>query len=229
MTVNRFGLEGCISLALLRVLHEIQNAHIYYKLFRDLRKRIRGYQREYNNSPAFWGLTMNAHLLATISCLCRAYDHHRDGLNLKRLLETLRDSANEPFGGAAVPSARRFERDIKSVGYDDPLAKKLLWQRNNIYAHLNRQNVVKNAVHQAAFTLPHAQFKKLLDRAARIINRYGQLYIRNTWSLTIMGDGDYMHVLKASRDWSVNYERKLREEEKEFRQRRAKRRRASRQ
>lgn len=198
------------------VAHEVQNAHIYYNLFRALRSRIRGYEREYNNSPAFWGMTMNAHLLGAISCLCRAYDQHRDGLNLRRLLEALRICANKPCGGRKLPTAKRFDRDISSVGKSDPLANKLVWQRNHIYAHLDRDNVLKGVVQQAQFTLRHAQFKRLLDRAERIINHYGQVFMCNTWLMKIVGDGDYMQVLRALKECRLSYERKIREEEAEI-------------
>jgi hypothetical protein len=205
------------------VAHEAINANVHYKLFRSLRKKIRGYVREYNQTPAFWGLTMNAHLRAALSSLCLAYDTHPKGINLKRLMEMMRDSANKPWIAPDDAASTRsgatkaqFERDLKAVSKNDPLAKRLIWQRNNLFAHKNLDNVMNGGTDQAKFTLSHHQFTRLVDRAIRIVNRYGDIYIGNTWSRRMVGDDDYVYVLQAIRESVNSHERKIKAEIAEY-------------
>jgi hypothetical protein len=191
---------------------EIQNAHIQYKLFSDLRKNIKGYHREFNNSPAFWGVTIRALQMGAISSLCRVYDPDSQGANLRQLLSKLRNINMTPCGDQNPLTTKQILRDEKKVDRHDPLVKKLLWQRDNIYAHRKLKNVQKGTICPESYTLSGDELPRLLRRAKWIINRYGQIYLRNTWSMDIVGHDDYLYVLRALKKWRQDYVRELEKE-----------------
>jgi hypothetical protein len=194
---------------------EIMIAHAFYKLHANLRKRVRGYALEFTTASNFWGLTLWGLWLGAVGSLCRAYDQHKKGLGLLQLLVMLRDAAAKPPGARRGITAKRFETDIQSVSYSDPLAKKLLWQRDNLYSHVNLENVLNDAIHPPKYMLQHRDFKLLLARAKRIINRYGDAYISNTWSMTNARDGDYKIVLDAQKEATKTYERQMKAQERQ--------------
>ena len=56
---------------LLDVLRDdVVGAAIHYRLHKDLRESVAHFERELNQSPAFWSLTFGAHIDATRSRLC---------------------------------------------------------------------------------------------------------------------------------------------------------------
>jgi hypothetical protein len=55
------------------------------------------YDREIKQCPAFWELTLTAHLEVSLLYLCRAYDNHnKDGqaLSLKKLINLIRKNTD---------------------------------------------------------------------------------------------------------------------------------------
>jgi hypothetical protein len=62
--------------------NETVDANIHYKLYKNLIDSIEVYEREYNQTRAFWSLTFQAHLDAAIFHLCKVYDQNKDSLSL---------------------------------------------------------------------------------------------------------------------------------------------------
>ncbi len=203
---------------------DIVGAAIHYRLHKDLRNSVGIFKRELNQSPAFWSLTFSAHLDATRSRLFRAYDQGQDTLCLRNLLETVRENL-ELFGagsgasipdviarGASVPDLAALASDLELVIPTDPLVKKLVANRGNLYAHRNALNVAQELKLEERFPLTYGEVETLVDRAVTIINRYSGLFRRSTWSTQIVGHDDYKQVLTYVREAVERHEQEFQDE-----------------
>src|SRR5437660_5144090 len=106
---------------------DIVGSAIHYRLHKDLRNSVAAFERELNQSPAFWSLTFSAHFDAARSRLFRSYDQGPETLCLRNLLETVRENL-DLFGGgsgasvpdliargASVPDLAMLAKDVELV------------------------------------------------------------------------------------------------------------------
>jgi AbiU2 len=148
---------------LVALIDELIDAREHFRLQRALNSTITEYQAEYNQSAAFWSLTLSAHMDAALIRLCRAYDLYegKPSLNLRNLLDTIKVNLHffdEPNfrkrlkGNAFVdslashprrPDPAQLEQDLRSVSVADPLVKKLIVLRNNFLAHRSRSSAIE--------------------------------------------------------------------------------------
>ncbi len=203
---------------------DVVDAAIHFRLHKDLRESVRNFERELNQSPAFWSLTFGAHIDATRSRLFRVYDQHPDTLCLRNLLDTIRENL-DLFGagsgssaldvidrGARPPDLAILAQDLALVIPSDPLVKTLVALRGNLYAHRNAKNVAQELKIEEQFPLTYAEFETLINRAVDIANRYSALFRRSHWSTQMIGHDDYRQVLRAIRERVDREEAKIREE-----------------
>jgi len=196
---------------------EAMHANFFLKLFEDLQRATYEYLYEFNQANAFWGLTIQALTDATLIRLCRIYDTHPKAINLPNFLDTIKANLHlfdvddfrrrlkdNPFVESLSQSARKpdvaqLDEDIKYVSDKNPLVQKLLIWRNNILAHRNAGNVIKerNMVAEYPFSLKDAT--DLLGRSTTIINHYSSLFREVTFSPQMVGQDDYMYVLSCMR------------------------------
>ncbi len=144
---------------------DVIDAAIHYRLHKDLRTSVADFERELNQAPAFWSLTFGALLDAARSKLFRAYDQGQGTLCLRNFLETIRENVTL-FGagpgaslpeviarGASAPDVSVLEQDLALVISSDPLVKKLVALRGNLYAHRNALNVAQELKIEERFPL----------------------------------------------------------------------------
>jgi len=203
---------------------DVVGAAIHYRLHKDLRESVARFERELNQSPAFWSLTFGAHIDATRSRLFRVYDQRPDTLCLRNLLDTIRENL-DLFGagsgafaldvidrGARPPDPAILAQDLALVIPSDPLVKTLVALRGNLYAHRNAKNVALELKIEEQFPLTYAEVETLVNRAVQIANRYSALFRRSHWSTQIMGHDDYQQVLQSVRENVVRREAQIDEE-----------------
>ena len=121
---------------------EVITAAIHYRLWSQLRESIAEYEKEFNESGTFWFLTLNAHLIAARAALFRSYDRSPEGVNLAQLIEQAGPRCNF--------SQSEIDIDKKSVSKGEVLVDKLLWQRNNLFAHKNLKNILTGRIAESA-------------------------------------------------------------------------------
>jgi len=194
---------------------EIVDAQIYFKLHIDLMAAIPDYKEVFNESNTFWLLTMHALLDAALSRLCRIYDQNSKSLNLRNLLDTIQGNLNlvdvqnfrerlkgNPFveslsQTARKPSSDTLNQDIQYVSDANPLVKKLVKWRNNIFAHRHAKDVVAQKNFADCYPLSKNDVSELLKRGESILNRYSSLFRASSYSTQIVGHDDYLYVLKT--------------------------------
>ncbi len=224
--VIQFNTDEEFQRLLASLAQELVDANIHWRLLSDLKNNIEVFSTEYNQSVAFWSLTFQAHLDATIFRLIRIYDGNSASLSLKNLLDTI--SANlgifeterfrerlkdNPFveslaEGTRKPDEQQLNNDIAFVSNSNPAVKKLTIWRNNLFAHKSARNAVNGYNIASDYPLDEKEIEELLTTGMRILNRYSSLFHASTNSTQIIGHDDYKFVLESIR---VNLEKKERE------------------
>jgi HEPN superfamily AbiU2-like protein len=187
---------------------EIVDAAIHYRMHMDLRGSVPEFERELSQAPGFWGMAFWALMEGALHRLFRAYDQREGALSLRSFLETVRDRPDLYANPATAPSTLVpnapdtliLEADLSLVIPSDPLVKKLVILRGNLYAHKNAENIARAFRIDEAFSLSYADVETLVERAVTIINRYSRLFRRSTWSTQMIGHDDYRHVLEYVRE-----------------------------
>lgn len=209
------------------IAEEAVTASIHWRLCKDLRASVPAFLPEFNESRAFWSLTLNAHRDVVLFRLGRLYDQHEGGLSLKSLLETIQSNRHlfdEPnfrermkdnaFVESLAQTARKpdeqiLEVDIKSVTEGlDPDVDRLVFLRNKVLAHVDPR-VALGRISDPRTDFGTELIEKLLERATTIVNRYNQLFKASIDSTTIVGHDDFFHVLRHIRAGREAYEREI--------------------
>jgi hypothetical protein len=196
---------------------ELVEANIHYKLHRDLVESIEEYNKELNQSTAFWSLTIRSHLDISMYRLCKIYDQHSQSLNLKNLLDTIKKNIgifdipdfkerlkDNPFVASLSkeprkPDKKQLEADIDFVtAKTNPLVSNLIngW-RNNLLAHIGSRPIVQSKNIAADYPITSEEVKELLTSGMSILNRYSHLFSASTYSTQMIGHDDYKFVLKS--------------------------------
>lgn len=195
--------------------NDVANANIHFQLYSDLGQAYDKYPLARQQSSTFWYLTENAHIAASLACLCRVYDQHGSALHLYSWLSTIKSNLHlfdvaefqvrlkdNPFVGSLVqsvgkPDSNVLEEDIRLSSKHDPLVKTLMAHRGNRIAHVNADNIVAQYDINLAFPLPDADYLALLKRAKEILNRYTYLFEAATYTTQMVGHNDFDFILKS--------------------------------
>jgi hypothetical protein len=196
---------------------DLVDASAHLRLLKDLDGSRDAYWRELSQAPTFWGLTFRAHSDAAMVNLCRAYDSHKDTLNLRTFLETVKNhpdwfeesrfrerKRDNPYVDSLAASPRRpddaqVRADLDSLG--DDLVRRLITWRHSAVAHRSREYALnpQNVVARSPISLD--DMDTLVERGTRILNRYSDLFDANVFSTHMVGREDYLRVLKAIRSY----------------------------
>ncbi|MEE9259668.1 MAG: hypothetical protein V3U40_00970 [Candidatus Scalindua sediminis] len=215
--IIKFDTEEEFQRLLSSLAQEIVDANIHWRLLSDLKGNIELFSKEYNESAAFWTLTFQAHLDATIFHLIRIYDGNSASLSLKNLLDTISANLrifeterfrerlkNNPFveslsEDSRKPDEQQLYKDIEFASNNNPIVNKLTIWRNNLFAHKSAGNTVKGYNIASDYPLYDKEIEELLVGGKTILNRYSNLFHANTYSTQIVGHDDYQFVLKSIR------------------------------
>lgn len=195
--------------------NSIIDAGIHYRLYRDLVADIPQFRRVFNEAPAFWTLTFVAHRDAAVIRLCRAFDTEKRAVGLSRWLGVI-GSHKQLFSEAAfrrrlasnadveslatvprLPDDAQLAKDVAFAGRDNALVKKLLFLRNNIYAHQSIGHAFDPTSFMNTHNVDAEDLWFLINGALEIINRYSTLFQARSYSPTIVGHDDYRSVLRG--------------------------------
>ena len=213
------------------LLDDLVDARFHFSLYQSLAKATEQYATAFSQSPTFWGLTLKAHIDAVLLRLCRAYDTYpHSALNLRNLLETIQANLSifaEPNfrqrlkGNAFVdslaaelkpPDHTQLQKDVSAVSVSDPVVSKLVKWRHNYIAHRNSYYALNPKMFNSQYPLLFAEIDTLLKRALEVGNRYSLLFDASAHSTMMVGQDDYLNILKAVREHVEADQRRLEEE-----------------
>ena len=199
------------------LVSEIVDANIHWRLHSDLIDQIEKYEKEFNQSPAFWSFTFQAHLDATIFRLIRIFDSHNSSLSLTNLLNTIaanldlfeidrfRKRLKENIfvdslaKNARKPDEPQLRKDVHAVSDGNPVVKKLIIVRNNLLAHKTASNVISGNDVASKYPLTYDDVEELLRLSKVVINRYLNLFKATSYSTQVVGHDDFEFVLDSMR------------------------------
>lgn len=199
------------------LVNELIDAKDHFRLHQSLDGAIEDYGVEFNQSPAFWSMTLSAHIDAALIRLCKAYDLYegKPSLNLRNFLETIEANLNffdEPNfrerlkGNAFVdslatesrkPDPLQLQRDLEAVSSADPLVKKLTIWRHNYVAHRSRTSALNLKAFNEKNPILFSEIEALISNGLRIVNHYSGLFSA-TYHTSIEAK-DYKRLLDAVR------------------------------
>ncbi len=192
-------------------------ANIYMRLLRKLNADANEYIEEINQSTAFWRLIFTAVSDAGVLRLCRAYDTEAKSLNLRNLLETIRENLSwfdepqfrerlkgNPYVDSLAATPRRpdsaqLEKDIEFVGTANEKVKTLVQWRHNAYAHKSPSHALNPSALPTRAPLLLDDIEHLAKEGLSILNRYRSLFEASTDPAWLIGEDDYKSVLEAVR------------------------------
>jgi hypothetical protein len=216
--VIQFGSEQEFERLLAGLAREVVDAAIHWRLYSDLTKAVEIFSIEYNQSPAFWTLTFQAHLDATIFRLIRIYDGNSESLSLRNLLDTIKENislfdedkfrqrlSSNPFVNSLAsdiqkPDVVQLDKDISYSSTSNHLVKKLTIWRNNLFAHRSAENTARGYNIAVDHPITGEEVGELVKKSVKILNRYSSLFHATTHSTQIVGHDDYKFVLKSIRN-----------------------------
>ncbi|MGA2865950.1 MAG: hypothetical protein ABSF95_15870 [Verrucomicrobiota bacterium] len=204
---------------LISVFHELGDANDHFHFVNSLRQAVSDYEREINCAPAFWIYTIDAHVSATMSHLCRVYDCDPAAVHLPFLLEAVRDNPDvfcrqaleqrlekgpgweelvKHFGD---PDQAQIEADIKFCRDAHPQVEKLRAWRNKVVAHLNKRVSRDFESFKKQWPLERNDIQELISKGHDMLNRCGGWYDARSFSLNLPSpwDKDYKFVLESLR------------------------------
>jgi hypothetical protein len=203
---------------------DLLNAGHHFRIYRNLEESMEKYETERQQCPAFWELTINAHLEVSLLYLCRAYDNYNTkALSLKELINLIRKNIDlfqisdleERFKSHDFPDifvsdlneqlkqdlqnqtlTDQLDEDLKFVSNNNSLVNKLTILRGHFIAHKN----IKQTLNDSLPPLTTKEVETLIEKGLKICNRYRALFDGSIqWPQLINGEDDYKMILKYIR------------------------------
>ncbi|MFC1912568.1 hypothetical protein ACFLXG_05400 [Chloroflexota bacterium] len=129
-----------------KLREELNNAHWHFEIWKQLRNKLKpDYLDEFNQAPAFFGLTMHAHLLATIMRLNNICDKDTDTVNIQKLLNYTEQNS-ELFTDEAFEIRQRGKSNYEvamAIRKKNPpdLNNRILQQERDKFEHYSVNNL----------------------------------------------------------------------------------------
>jgi AbiU2 len=198
------------------IANELVYANVYYDLFRSLNDSFTEYQREVNNSPAFWGISRDSIRDVAFLSLCRVYDPEPNANSLPNLLITIQNNpdfldkirTSKPLADGKEmtlpdPLAKvdfdQLKEDLGFVTKENEAVRRLIAWRSSIFVHRNSIQVSTGKAIAKEHVPHYEHLESLLRDGMKIVNRYALLF-RFTEHSTQFGQmEDYRFVLDSVR------------------------------
>ena len=219
------------ELALTKLANELVHANVFYKLFLDINATFDEFQSEVREASTFWFLVRDSLKESALLRLCRVYDKvpktnslptvlkaikgNPHFFNLESYVERLKDNKHiDPKERHRTPDEAQLLLDIEFASEKNPVVKKLLTWRSNLFAHRSFTLVIKDV------SLPNDDLPTFGDLSAlldmSIINRYTSLFRSTTYSTQMVGHDDYKYIFKCIKNEAIRRKESLRLEYEKY-------------
>lgn len=193
---------------------DLWNAGHYNRLHENITNAVHKEKSGANQSPSFWGLTLDAYHDSCLLHLCRAYDTENSSLSLKQFLEIIKKHPelfnpdnfqerlkNNPHLDSLQriprqPTEEQLEKDLAYVtSSKNHKVLKLIQFRGHTLAHTGLKKTIKGIDNQTLLTW--GEVDELSKKGLEIFNRYLYLYESATYYPELMGEKDFQYVLDS--------------------------------
>ena len=185
-------------------------------------KYIRGIQNDYlqelNQAPAFWGLTINAHLLCALTRLNNFFGEEKrtKHLHMRSFLDFIKqnlgifshqaferrlrkegryDELAKNFNSEVT--AKKVEQDIRKLSYL-PISSLKAW-RNKILSHIDKDDVAKNVDIAKKHPVKIKHITEIINTLDEMLNEYCLAYDFSTHSKDLTVEHGIQYILDAIR------------------------------
>jgi hypothetical protein len=179
---------------------ELNTADWHFTVFKYITEVQNNYLKELNQAPAFWSLTINAHLYTVLMCLNRFSDKKEKvkHLHMDNFLDFIEQNLD-------IFSRQAFERRLRTIDrYDEitarsyskvtseivnqhrqklkdlPISSLRSW-RNTVLAHLDKDSVLQGVDITKKFPIKKKQIEEIIDTLDKILNYYSNAFGSSTW------------------------------------------------
>lgn len=182
---------------------ELKVAFTHHEVCKTLRKLENSYLGEFNVAPTFFGLTIDAHLFATIMSINRFIDDHGSAFKLKKFFKFIEQNMD-------IFSDETYKKHMQNRGYDDedceywlkkrirltrdmikedekvieklPVKNLKDW-RNKKLAHIDESYVLTDAKISVASPITIGDIDQIINTLNGILNRYLLAFDGSEWAI----------------------------------------------
>jgi hypothetical protein len=177
---------------------ELNNANWHFTIWKYLQELRGTYHKELNQAPAFFGLTMYAHLLAALVRINKFFDKNEQHLSIRKFLDFIEQNldifSNKAFEarmrskgryesyiikGHSEITHQKVEEDRKKVD-DLPVAHIRRW-RNTILVHIEEGRVLRGIDIMKKYPVKQRQVDDIINTLDDMLNDYSVAYDDYTW------------------------------------------------
>lgn len=193
---------------------DIIDAHIHYKLWRDLQKQHKANPLVMAQSPTFWRLTLKAHLTTSLYHLARVFVPERNAMSIGMLLSVIRENdkvfsrkatalAGSPLAECLAKNGKVLDpssltEDIAVCAGGDVLVRKLIDARAKGFAKVGTKAGLGIRRDAEAAILSFREMEILLMRALLVFRRYSDLFEATSQSGKVIANDDFKRLFEAA-------------------------------
>lgn len=144
-----------------RLRDELNRAYTHHEICKTLKMLTSSYLNEINTAPSFWGLTIDAHLFATIMSINRFIDEHARAFRMKTFFTFIEKNFN-------IFSDEAYEKRLRNKGYDD---------QDCIYWLKNRTKVTHDIIERDKETIENLPARNLKDWRDKKLAHIDEIYV----------------------------------------------------
>jgi hypothetical protein len=201
-----------------KLRNELNRVNWHFRVLEYFRENGNSYLREFNQAPAFWGLTINAHLFSTLTRLNNFFGRKEKvkHLHMSSFLDFVEQNLN-------IFSTQAFRRRLRKEGRYDELAhsfkghitvekiaqdrqrlrdlpiSSLKGWRREILSHLDRNFVAQNVDIAKKYPIKMSHLKTIIDTLDKMLNEYSLAYDFSTHSKDLTIEHGIKYILDAIR------------------------------
>ncbi len=195
---------------------ELNIVNWHFNILKYIKEIQNDYLKELNQAPAFWGLTINAHLFSALTRLNRFFDKKEKvkHLHMNGFLDFIRDNLQ-------IFSKQAFERRLREQGRYDNLAEKfngriidekveqdrqkirnlpisnLKRWRNTVPAHIDRDYVIQKVDVAKKHPVKIKHVDQIINTLHEMLNEYCLAYDFSTHAKDLSIEHGIKYILDA--------------------------------
>lgn len=199
-----------------RLRNELNRAYWHFRLLDRFKEIQKDYGRELNQAPAFWGLTINAHVFSVLTRLNNFFgkEAKKSHLHMRSFLEFIKENLD-------IFSSEAFERRMRKVNRYDQLAKdynseittekvnrdiqklsslpisSLKAWRNKILSHIDKNATAQNIDIAKRNPVKMKHIAEIIETLHEMLNEYSLAYDFSTHSKDLTVERGLQYILDA--------------------------------
>ncbi len=160
----------------------------HFILWKSLMQALEKDPQSLNCAREFFGLTINAHIDATMLHLSRLIDTHPQSVNIFYFLDYVERNRKELFKHTDQSTLEMaLDSDRKTLQKLSPKIENVKRRRNKLYAHIDQECISNRTEILKTYPVVVGDVEELFEKIGKILNRYSGFFDGSTWVMKILG------------------------------------------